>query len=166
MYESSLMIINEQLAKSTGCDQKDLWATPPHIFNTLNDEFHFTLDPCCTKETAKCAKFYTSEEDGLTKSWRGESVFCNPPYSRGNIDLWVAKCFSEHVKGSNVVALLPVSSSSAWWHNFVLNVAHVRFYERRIKFVGAKDTAPFSSVVAIYGFGMTPQNFKSLNAKP
>lgn len=66
------------------------WATPQDFFNQLDREFHFTLDPCSTKENAKCAKFYTQEEDGLAQSWDNENVFCNPPYGR-EIKKWVKK---------------------------------------------------------------------------
>lgn len=45
------------------------WETPQDFFNALDREFHFTLDPCATKETAKCEKYYTPEENGLLKSW-------------------------------------------------------------------------------------------------
>lgn len=45
------------------------WETPPDFFAELDKEFHFTLDPCAEPETAKCAKFYTKEDDGLLKNW-------------------------------------------------------------------------------------------------
>ena len=48
------------------------WAPPQKFFDELNAEFHFTLDPCCTHENAKCAKHYTIEDDGLSKSWGGQ----------------------------------------------------------------------------------------------
>lgn len=35
---------------STG---KDDWETPKDFYEKLDDEFHFTLDPCCTHENAK-----------------------------------------------------------------------------------------------------------------
>jgi len=35
------------------------WETPQDFFDKLNDEFNFTLDPCCSKETAKCDKYFT-----------------------------------------------------------------------------------------------------------
>ena len=41
------------------------WETPQDFFDSLNDEFHFTLDPCSTDENAKCRKHYTKEQDGL-----------------------------------------------------------------------------------------------------
>lgn len=66
---------------STG---KDDWGTPQDLFDALNEEFNFTLDPCADNNNHKCAKYYTIEQDGLAQSWAGETVFCNPPYSRKN----------------------------------------------------------------------------------
>ena len=57
---------------STG---KDDWETPAWLFDQLNAEFHFTLDPCCTHETAKCLKHYTPEENGLIQDWGGGRLF-------------------------------------------------------------------------------------------
>ena len=45
------------------------WATPQKFFDALNAEFHFTLDVCATKENAKCARYFTIEDDGLKLSW-------------------------------------------------------------------------------------------------
>jgi phage N-6-adenine-methyltransferase len=144
------MIVNTELARSTGVDQKDLWETPDHIFKKLNDEFGFTLDPCCENHTAKCEKFFTPLEDGLTRSWIGETVFVNPPYSRGNIDRWVEKCAIESLYGNDIVGLLPVSTSAEWWHKWIIG-NEMRFIERRIRFKGAPYTAPFSSVIVVWG---------------
>lgn len=47
------------------------WATPQKLFDDLNEEFHFTLDPASTHENAKCEKHFTMEEDGLQQSWGG-----------------------------------------------------------------------------------------------
>jgi len=55
------------------------WSTPQKLFDYLDNIFDFTLDPCCTKDTAKCSKFYTDKEDGLSQSWENEIVFMNPP---------------------------------------------------------------------------------------
>lgn len=146
------MIVNNELATSEGHIMKDLWATPDKVYNPLNKEFGFTLDPCCLPETAKCKKFYTPKEDGLKQDWSGEVVFCNPPYSRGNIDKWAEKCYKESLKGTTVVALFPVSTSAEWFHEWVLGKAELRFVRRRIRFVGAPFTAPFSSVIAVYKY--------------
>lgn len=47
------------------------WATPQDFFDELNNEFHFTLDPCSTHENHKCSKYFTQKEDGLKQSWGG-----------------------------------------------------------------------------------------------
>lgn len=147
------MIVNKQLAESSGHIEKDKWETPSKVFKILNDEFGFTLDPCCEIHTAKAATFYTPLEDGLSKDWTDHIVFVNPPYSRNNIDKWVKKC-SEEGKKTTVVALLPVSTSAAWFHDYVWGKAEIRFIRRRIRFVGAPFTAPFSSMIVIW----KPQN--------
>lgn len=49
----------------------DEWATPSDVFESLNNEFCFDLDPCATKENHKCAEYYTMEDDGLSKNWGG-----------------------------------------------------------------------------------------------
>lgn len=76
------------------------WETPQELFNELNEEFHFTLDPASTHENAKCEKHYTQEEDGLAQDWSGETVFCNPPYGR-ELPLWIEKAAKSAVGGYN-----------------------------------------------------------------
>lgn len=49
----------------------DEWETPIDLFNILNKEFQFNLDPCATDENHKCNKYYTKEENGLKPSWGG-----------------------------------------------------------------------------------------------
>lgn len=82
--------MNDVVFSSTSVE----WETPQAFFDALNDEFHFTLDPCSTDDNAKCEKHYTREDDGLSKDWTGETVFCNPPYGK-EMPLWIAKC-AEH----------------------------------------------------------------------
>lgn len=67
------------------------YGTPPKLFEELDKEFHFTLDPCSTDENAKCAKHYTKADNGLEQDWSGERVFCNPPYGK-QIKQWMKKC--------------------------------------------------------------------------
>ena len=49
----------------------DEWETPQSVFDRLNSEFHFTLDPCATKQNHKCASYYTKEQNGLLQNWGG-----------------------------------------------------------------------------------------------
>ena len=129
----------------------DLWSTPQSFYDNLNKEFNFTLDPCATKDNHKCDKFYTKEDDGLSKSWIGESVFCNPPYGR-EIKHWVKKCYLESMqKNTLVVALLPARTDTEWFHIYIYNKAkEIRFIKGRLKFGGCANPAPFPSMVVVF----------------
>lgn len=96
------------------------WATPQAFFDELNKEFDFTLDPCATPQNAKCARYFTKEIDGLAQSWRGEVVFCNPPYGR-DISKWVAKAYAETLSGGAklVVLLIPARTDTAYFHDYI-----------------------------------------------
>ena len=74
------------------------WETPQDFFDKLNEEFHFTLDPCSTDENAKCEKHFTKQNDGLSQDWGSETVFCNPPYGRG-MEKWIQKCAIHSISG-------------------------------------------------------------------
>lgn len=140
------MNINVMFSSAT-----DMWATPQDLFDELNAEFHFTLDPCATAENAKCKKFYTMAEDGLKQDWEGETVFCNPPYGRAIYD-WIKKCYTESLKpGTVVVALIPARTDTRYFHEFVYHkVKDIRFIKGRLKFGNAKHNAPFPSMVVVF----------------
>lgn len=126
----------------------DEWATPQDLFDALDATFHFTLDPCATPENAKCAKFYTKEQDGLKQDWGGAVIWCNPPYGR-EIGKWIQKC-AEH-KGVAVM-LIPARADTRWWHSYIDKNpdAHVYFIKGRLKFGDGKNPAPFPSAIVVY----------------
>ena len=128
----------------------DLWSTPNDFFDKLNDEFHFTLDPCSTHENAKCYKHFTEEENGLLQDWGNEVVFCNPPYGR-HIKDWVKKAYEESQKdNTNVVMLIPARTDTIYFHEYIYHKAEIRFIKGRLKFGNAKNSAPFPSMVVIF----------------
>jgi phage N-6-adenine-methyltransferase len=128
--------------------KSDEWATPQALFDELNDEFKFTLDPAASIDNAKCAKFFTLEEDGLTRDWSGERVFCNPPYNRYVINKWLRKMASK--EANIVVALLPARTNTSWFHDHVWGQAEIRFIRGKLQFNGYKWQAPFPSMIVIY----------------
>ena len=125
------------------------WETPQNVFDELNDEFNFMLDPCATKENAKTDKFFTIEDDGLSQEWT-ETTFMNPPYGR-EIKKWVKKAYEESLKGTVVVCLIPARTDTSYWHDYIFEKAcEVRFVKGRIKFGDSKQGAPFPSAVVIF----------------
>ena len=102
-----------KLNKGMFSSTTDQWATPQAFFDTLNEEFHFTLDPCATAANAKCSKYYTEADDGLQQNWQGEVVFCNPPYGRA-IARWVRKCYDESQKEWHLSPAYDLTYSSSF----------------------------------------------------
>lgn len=130
--------------------KEEKWATPQDFFDKLNDEFHFTLDAAASPDNAKCANYFTEEQDGLVQSWGGHTVWCNPPYCR-KTGLWVKKAYEEHQRtGCTIVMLLPSRTDVRWFHDYILGKAEIRFIKGRLKFGGNKNSAPFPSIVVIY----------------
>lgn len=127
----------------------DEWSTPPRIFEELDEEFHFNLDPCATESNHKCPNFYTEKEDGLSRSWAGRRVFVNPPYS--DISRWVEKAFREgHQDNTLVVLLIPARTDTKYFHDYIIHRSEIRFIKGRLKFGDQKNSAPFPSMIVIF----------------
>lgn len=128
----------------------DQWATPKYIFDELNKEFDFTLDPCADAKNHKCEKFFTKNENGLIQDWGGMRLFCNPPYGR-EIYQWVEKSYQEgHKENTLVVLLVPARTDTKWFQDFVYHRSEIRFLKGRLKFGGSKNSAPFPSMIVIF----------------
>lgn len=126
----------------------DEWETPQLLFDALDAEFGFSLDPCATPQNAKCKKYYTQVQDGLTQDWGDEIVFMNPPYGRA-IGCWVRKAFHSALSGATVVCLLPARTDTRWWHRYAMR-GEIRFFTGRLKFGDSNNSAPFPSAVVIF----------------
>lgn len=125
----------------------DEHSTPQDFYDSLDTEFNFRLDPCATEGNKKCPEYYTREENGLRQIWRGP-VFMNPPYGR-TIGDWVDKAIDTFQKGELVVCLLPSRTDTRWFHKLLDLGQEMRFIKGRLKFGGAKNSAPFPSVVFV-----------------
>lgn len=149
------------------------WETPQVLFDLLDEEFHFTLDVCATPENAKCRQFFTESDNGLKQNWWGEVCWMNPPYGRG-IGKWLKKAwmgagFAPWSPGT-IVCLVPVRTSTAWWHDWVARADEVRLLRGRLNFElngkpilnkdGKPTGAPFPSAIAVFAPRVaTPNQF-------
>lgn len=121
------------------------------MFAALAAEFGpFDLDPCATAENAKCTRYYTMADDGLSQPWTGR-IWLNPPYGR-TIGGWMAKARAEAANGNaeRVVCLVPAKPDTRWWRESAPAAALVRFWPGRIAF-GDAGPAPFPSAVIVFG---------------
>lgn len=110
------------------------WRTPSAVYKALDWEFHFTLDPCPIDGAG-----------GLQRSWKGERVFCNPPYGPGILK-WIRKSREADL----AVYLLPARTDTVWWHGWALEAEEVRFVRGRLRFGNVANSAPFPSVILVF----------------
>jgi phage N-6-adenine-methyltransferase len=122
--------------KNRNLSNTDDWATPNDFYDKLNEEFKFDFDPCPFKHDIE-------EWDGLEIEW-GERNYINPPYSRKIKDAFVKKAIEESKKGKLCVMLLPVSTSTILFHDFILPYkSEIRFIRGRIKFCGVNTKGEY-----------------------
>jgi phage N-6-adenine-methyltransferase len=144
-------------------DQVDDRGTDPAFFAAVSEEFGaFDLDVAAAPHNAKCSRYYTIDDDGLTQPWTG-NVWCNPPYS--GIGAWVDKAWSEwgEHRSERIVMLLPANrTEQKWWQELVEpyrdeGAFRVRFLPGRMRFdrpgavIGPKgDRPPFGCCLLIW----------------
>ena len=123
----------------------NIWETPfdsrfeqnAHPMHTFTDTCkQLGLDPkidvCAEPSNAKCEKFFTPEQNGLTQAW-DQDFFGNFPYSE--VGTWIAKAFVEWFNYNvNGLILCFSKTDTKWWHKFVEGKAEVYFVEKRINF--------------------------------
>ena len=117
----------------------DEWGTPAGVYAALNQEFRFDFDPCPIG----------GDTDGratLFCSWEARRVFCNPPYSgiRPFLERWR--------EAELAVYLIPARTDTKWFHEIVLpHASEIRFIRGRLRFGDAVNSAPFPSMVVVFG---------------
>ncbi len=129
--------------------RSDEWGTPQDVFDKLNRELGpFTLDVCASEENKKVDVFFSKEINGLIQDWGGHICWMNPPYSK--VAKWVKKAYQESRKpGTRIVCLLASRTDTRWFHNYCIH-GTVWFIKGRLRFGGAKNQAPFPSMIAIF----------------
>ena len=130
--------------KNRNLDHSDNWATPKEFYDELNAEFNFDFDPCPYNEGDII-------NDGLKIDW-GKSNFVNPPYSQKLKEQFIIKGIEEMKKGNVSVFLIPVSTSTKLFHDYIKpNANEIRFLKGRVKFGKINDNGEFYYPLNKYG---------------
>lgn len=172
----------QQTSKRGASDAVDDRGTNAEFFAEVSERFGpFTLDVAAAPHNAKCGRFYTLADDGLTQPWTG-AVWCNPPYS--DLAAWVSKAWDEWNGAgqlrlpndrtglpSRIVMLVPANrTEQRWWQDFVepyrdrpASPLRVEFLRGRMRFdrpdwtPGPKgDRPPFGCCLLIWKDDTTP----------
>lgn len=143
-------------------DVVDDRALPPEDFVQLDERFRFTVDVAAAPHNRKKDRFYSIENSGLEAPWKGERVYCNPPYSR--IRPWVEKAWAED-QCPLVVMLLPANrTEQKWWQDLIEphrdrpgSPLRTEFLFGRLRFIKAgmdevepNNRPPFGCVLCIW----------------
>lgn len=120
---------------------RDLWQTPPKLFEQLNKEFNFECDVAASESNSLCINFLDEEDNAISQPWF-KSNWCNPPYSK--ILPWVQKARIEHEKGKTIVMLVPADTSVKWFKEGYESCNEVRFISGRLSFINADTQKPVS----------------------
>ena len=112
--------------------ENDVRETSPSLWQPLHEEFRFTLDAAASHGNALCPLYYTESGlylrpgptevsgaiNGLTGSWEGERVWCNPPFSE--LEAWTDKAWQQWDRAELIVMLVPANrTEQPWWQKNV-----------------------------------------------
>jgi len=133
--------------------QKQQWETPDELFDFLNRIYNFDWDLAGDSKNTKCKKFYSKEEDALSKKWKGV-CWLNPPYGekKSKLSDWIKKSFDESNEGNcKVVMLIPARTNTNWWHDYCMKSEEVLFIKGRPKFKGCVHGLPQPLALVVFG---------------
>lgn len=118
---------------------------------------------------AVAAKHWTEQDDSLAQpawAWAeatsGGWGWLNPPFK--NIHRWVDKAWQAREQGGRLAMLIPASTGSNYWRDYIHKKAHVLLLNGRITFggmppnpkTGKIDPYPKDCVLLLYTADLTP----------
>ena len=134
--------------------EKDTWETPENICSSIEKLYpDGYLDPAPPVEINEYMPlaYYESDVDYLEVDWCAKNVYVNPPYGRV-ISKWTSKFKTEFYNGNfeNGIMLLPGRIGAKWFQDITRTSSCWCALDGRLKFGGAKNSAPFPSVLVLY----------------
>lgn len=112
----------------------DYWTTPTNVtigiikFLEYYKEIdwggrYYDLDCCANLHNTKVPTNYITErQNAFLTDWNGNRVWCNPPYSRGNVDNFVCRAVEQCENADSnkdVIMLLNVDPSTKYFERIV-----------------------------------------------
>ena len=125
-------------------DLGDRRSTPPNVVESVRSWLNMPInrDVCAEEWSAVTDKYWTKEDDSLSKSWTDLVNWMNPPYS--NPSVWCEKAHKESLRnGVFVVGLVVDDRSTRWWQNWVEGNASICLIpNQRVSFLRADTGLP------------------------
>jgi hypothetical protein len=124
-----------------GKERKQNWRTPLDLFQPLHAEYRFTIDGASEPGNGLLPRASTAEAQ---LPWKGERVFCNPPWSN------IAPFLELACDAELAVFLVPARTNARWFHRALELGARPRFFPGRPKFHGGKHSSPVDFVLLVF----------------
>ena len=142
----------------------DEWYTPPDLIAKVRAVLgEIDIDPASNahaQKTVRAKRFYTKEDDGLSKPWSGR-VFCNPPYSTSLVQAFTRKLLAE--KPEAAIYLVNNCTDAGWFHELLSACAAVCFTRGRLAFFNRSGQAfQTRQGQAIFYFGSSRARFRDV----
>jgi len=147
------------------------WYTPEPLLEATREAMRgeIDLDPASHDEaqiSVQATRYFTVENDGLSKPWNAERVFLNPPYGvtadgRARQDIWITKLLDEVEAGRTKQACLLIRAATETHWFAKLWPFPICFIRGRVHFIpgpGAKALKPTINS-ALVGVGVDPDAF-------
>lgn len=154
------------VSHSTGYSE---WNTPPKFIEAAKQLMgSIDIDPASNEkaqEIIKAEKYYTQENNGLDKEWKG-NVWMNPPYSQPLIKEFCFKLIEKiESKEINQACVLINNATETEFVQEMLKICKaVCFIKGRVKFIdmeGKESGSPLQGQFIIY-FGNESAKFKKV----
>lgn len=127
------------------------------------------LDPATSvgaQQSIQADRFFSLEDDGLAQEWQAQSLWLNPPYTRGVVDAFAQKLAAAYERGEvkSAIWLSNNATDTAWFHRLAAVSAAVFFPAGRLDFwylnaAGEREYgSPLQGQVLIY-LGDNPAGF-------
>ena len=150
------------VTNNSGCNE---WYTPEKYIDLAREVLgEIDLDPASCEfanETVKARLFYSEDNDGLTKPWRGR-VWMNPPYSADLVLRFADKFVREYSDGNVTEGIVLVNNATetAWFTELASVATAVCFPRGRIRYQSAtrESLAPLQGQAFLY-FGENGDKF-------
>jgi len=132
------------------------WYTPSKYIEAARTAMgSIDLDPAScelAQETVQAGQYFTIDDNGLTKEWRG-NVWLNPPYSKESVGMFATKLVEETANLSQAIVLVNNATDTHWFHQIAKVAAAMCFVRGRINFndkTGTPANSPVQGQVFIY----------------
>ena len=134
------------------------WYTPAEYADMAREVMgSIDLDPASCEEAnevIQATKYFSKEDDGLTKTWKG-NLWINPPYSRDLMPAFVDKLKQSFINGDvdSAILLSHNNTDTAWFHSLASISSAICFPKRRIKFYRGEEIAAPTNGQAFFYLG-------------